>query len=48
MIENKRDNQLDIKSATDVLDEELSEEATNVLTKLSNHEKFINCKTFSL
>ena len=41
MIENKKDNQLGIKSATNVLDEELSQESKNVLTKLSN-QKTIN------
>ena len=42
MIENEKDNQLGIKSAVSVLDEELLQEARNVLTKLSNQEKIIN------
>ena len=42
MIENEKDNQLGIKSAVSVLDEELLQEAKNVLTKLSNQEKIIN------
>ena len=47
VIENKKDNQLGIKSSTNVLDEELSQEAKNMLTKLSNQEKIINYKKFS-
>ena len=47
MIENKKDSQLDIKSATDVLDEELSQQAQDVLTNLSNQEKIINYKKLS-
>ena len=45
--ENKKDNQLGIKSSTNVLDEELSPEAKNMITKLSNQEKIINYKKFS-
>ena len=44
MIENKEIKQLDIKSATNVLDEELSQDPKNVLTKLSNQEKIIEYK----
>ena len=47
MIENKKDNQLGIKSATSAPDEELSQEAIDVLTKLSNQEKIINYKKLS-
>ena len=47
MIENKKDSQLDIKSATDVLDEELSQQAQDVLTNLSYQEKIINYKKLS-
>ena len=42
MIENKKDNQLGIKSVTHMLGEELSQEAKHVLVKLSNQEKIIN------
>ena len=41
MIENKKDNQLDIKSLTYMLDDKLFQEAKNVLVRLSNHEKII-------
>ena len=44
MIENKKENQLGIKSATNVLAEELSQEAKNLPTKLSNQEKVIYYK----
>ena len=41
MIENKKDSQLGIKSVTHMLGEELSQEAKNVLIRLSNQEKII-------
>ena len=41
MIENKKDSQLGIKSVTHMLGEELSQEAKNVLIRLSNQEKTI-------
>ena len=41
IIENKKDNQLGIKSVTYMLDEELSQEEKNVLVRLSNQEKII-------
>ena len=37
-------DQLGIKSVTYMLDEELSQEAKNVLVRLSNQEKIINYK----
>ena len=39
IIENKKDNQLGIKSVTHMRGEELSQEAKNVLVRLSNQEK---------
>ena len=42
IIENKKDNQLGTKLVTHMLDEELSQEAKNMLVKLSNQEKIIN------
>ena len=45
MIENRKNNQLDIKSVDDIFDEKLSQEAKNVLSKLSNQEKIIEYKT---
>ena len=47
MIENQKDNQLGMKSVDDIFDEELSQEAKNVLPKLSNQEKIIEYKKFS-
>ena len=47
MIENQKDNQLGMKSVDDIFDEELSQEAKNVLPKLSNQEKSIEYKKFS-
>ena len=47
MIGNKIDNQLGIKSIKYILDEELSQEAKNIITKLNNQEKIINYKKFS-
>ena len=44
MIENKKDNQLGIKSAADINDEKLSPEAKNIVSKLANKEKFIKYK----
>ena len=46
MIEKKKSDQLDIKSVTHLLDEELSQEAKNVLAKLSNPQKIIEYKQF--
>ena len=42
--ENKKDNQLGIKSAVDIIDEKLSLEAKNIFTKLTNQEKLIKYK----
>ena len=42
--ENKKDNQLGIKSAADIIDENLSPEAKNILAKLDNQEKLIKYK----
>ena len=42
MIENKRNIQLGIKSVTYILDEELSQEAKNMITNLSIQEKIID------
>ena len=47
LIENKENKQLHIKPVTYILDEELSEEAKNMLTKLDNKEKTINYKKLS-
>ena len=44
MIENKKDNQLGRKSATDIIGEKLSPKAKNVLAKLDNQEKLIKHK----
>ena len=44
MIENKKDNQLGIKSAADVIGEKLSPKAKNMLAKLDNQEKLIKYK----
>ena len=44
MIENKKDNQLGIKSAVDIIGERLSPEAENILTRLGNQEKLIKYK----
>ena len=41
MTENKKDNQLGIKSVTHILDEELSQEVKNVLVRFSYQEKII-------
>ena len=46
MIENKKDNQLGIKSVTHILGEELSQEAKNLLVRLSNQEKIIKYAKF--
>ena len=48
MNENKKENQLRIKSVTQMLDEELSQEAKNVLFRLSNQEKIIVYKKLDL
>ena len=47
MIENKKNDQLGIKSVEDIFDEELSQEAKNVIVKLSNQEKIIEYKKLS-
>ena len=44
MIENKDSNQLGIKSVTNTFDEELSQEAKNMLIKLNAQEKSIDYK----
>ena len=44
MIENKKDNQLGRKSATDIIGEKLSPKAKNILAKLDNQEKLIKHK----
>ena len=44
MIETKKDNQLGIKSAADIVDEKLSSEAKDILAKLTNQEKLIKYK----
>ena len=44
MTENKKDNQLDIKSAADITDEKLSPGAKNILTQLTNQERLIRYK----
>ena len=44
MIENKKDNQLGIKSAVDLIGEKLSPEAENIVAKLTNQEKLIQYK----
>ena len=44
MIENKRDIQLGIKSAADIIGEKLSPEAENILAKVTNQEKLIQYK----
>ena len=36
MIENRKDNQLGVKSAADTIDGKLSPEAKNILAKLTN------------
>ena len=46
MIESKKDNQLGIKAVTYILDEELSQEAKNMLVRFSNQEKIIEYKKF--
>ena len=47
MIKNKKDNQIDIKLETYILDGKLSQETKNMITKLSNQEKIINYKKLS-
>ena len=47
MIENKKNSQLGIKSVTYILNEELSQEAKNVLVKFSNQGKIISYKKLS-
>ena len=47
MIGNKENKQLCIKSVSDKSDEELPQEAKNVITKLNNQEKSINYKKLS-
>ena len=42
--ENKKDNELGIKSAADVIDEKLSPEAKNILAKFGNQEKLFKHK----
>ena len=44
MIENKDSKQLGIKSVINIFDEELSQEAKNMLIKLNAEEKIINHK----
>ena len=44
MIKNKKDDQLGINSAADMIYEKLSPEAKNMLAKISNQEKLINYK----
>ena len=44
MTEDKKDNQLDIKLAADIIDEKLSPEAKNMLVKLTKQEKLIKYK----
>ena len=44
MTEKKKDNQLGIKSAADIIDEKLSPKAKNILAKLTNQEKLIKYK----
>ena len=44
MTEDKKDNQLCIKSAADMIDEKLSAEAKIMLAKLGNKEKLIKYK----
>ena len=41
MIENKENKQLGIQSVTHMVGEELSQEAKNLLVRLSNQEKLI-------
>ena len=44
LIQNKKDNQLGIKAVTYMLDEDLSQEAKNVIVRLSNQEKVLDYK----
>ena len=44
MIKNKENKQLGIKSVADIIDEELSQEAKNMITKPNNQEKSIYYK----
>ena len=44
MIENKKDNQLGIKSAADIIGEKLSLEAKNILARLGYQERLIEYK----
>ena len=44
MTEDKKDNQLDIKSVADIIDQKLSPEAKKILAKLDNQEKLIKYK----
>ena len=44
MTEKKKDNQLGIKSAADIIDEKLSPKAKNILAMLTNQEKLIKYK----
>ena len=44
MIENKDSKQLGIKSVINIFDEELSQEAKNMLIKCNAEEKIINHK----
>ena len=46
MPEDKKENQLVIKSAADIIDKKLSPEAKNMLVKLTNQEKRIRYKWF--
>ena len=48
MTENKKDNQLGIKSATDIIDEKVSPEAKNILAMLTNQENKLNTNGFIL
>ena len=43
-LEENKDNQLGVKSIGYTVKEELSQKAKNMLEKLNNHEKLINCK----
>ena len=47
IIGNKDSNQLGIKSVTNIFDEELSQEAKNMLIKLNDQEKGIDYKRLS-
>ena len=44
MTDDKKDNEIGIKSAVDTIDKKLSPEAKNILAKLDNQEKRIKYK----